>query len=231
MNFVFNITVHVHIEDRLDDQVLVLHSNNYGIVGKEIIEPLRKMNGNEYCINDVQEDFTVQDLWDWIDIKLYGNSSKSENGNIFDLVREGDIVKKYLVFNELRYAIKDTKKPLVNYLSRMGISEKEIINIQLLVSSDAGELFNDDGIRYYMNSKEYGKHNIPHVHVDIRHKTSGTFSIIDGSRLSGKGIKKSDEKKIEEKIMSNRKDLIEYWNLHTDGLTVDLNQALRTIAY
>lgn len=32
-------------------------------------------------------------------------------------------------------------------------------------------------------------------------------------------------------IKSKQKELIEYWNEHTDGLTVDLNQALGLIKY
>ena len=77
----------------------------------------------------------------------------------------------------------------------MGISETETINIQLLISADAGTIFKDDGIRYYMHSKEAGKHNTPHVHVDIRHEVSGSFSIIDGKQLSDGKIKKKWYKK------------------------------------
>ena len=113
----------------------------------------------------------------------------------------------------------------------MGISETETINIQLLISADAGTIFKDDGIRYYMHSKEAGKHNTPHVHVDIRHEVSGSFSIIDGKQLSDGKIKKNDIKKIERMIMNKNKEFLKYWDEHTDGLTVDLNQALGLIQY
>ena len=37
-------TVHVYAEEKLYDEVLIPHSRNYGIVGKNIIAPLRKIN-------------------------------------------------------------------------------------------------------------------------------------------------------------------------------------------
>ena len=174
MNFVLHITVHVYAEEKLDDHVLTLHSKNYGIVGREIIAPLRKINGKEYCLKNVRDNFNVEELWNWIDFKLYGKSLKSDN-NIFNFVQEYNIVEKYLIFNNLRYTVVNTKKPLLYYIHKMGISETEPISIQLLVSADAGTIFEDDGIRYYMHSKEAGKHNIPHIHVDIRHETSGSL--------------------------------------------------------
>lgn len=225
MNYIFHITVHVYAEEKLDDRVLVLHSKNYGIVGKDIITPLRKINGKEYYIKNVQDVFKIEELWDWIDFKLYGNS------DIIDFVQEYNIVEKYLIFNNLRYMIEDTNKSLLFYLHKMGILETEKINIQLLINSDAGTIFKDDGIRYYIHSKESGRHNTPHVHVDIRHEVSGTFSLIDGIQLSGEGIRKSDVNKIKNMIKSKKKELIKYWNEHTDGLTVDLNQALGLIQY
>lgn len=231
MNYLFYITVHVYAEEKIDDRVLVLHSKNYGIVGKDIIAPLRKINGKEYNIKNVQDTYKVKELWDWIDFKLYGNSLRAEHNDIIDFVQEYNIVEKYLIFNNLRYTIEDTNKPLLYYLHKMGISETEKINIQLLVSSDAGTIFKDDGIRYYIHSKDSGKHNTPHVHVDIRHEVSGSFSLIDGSQLSGDGIKKNDVNRIRIMIKSKQKELIEYWNEHTDGLTVDLNQALGLIKY
>lgn len=43
--------------------------------------------------------------------------------------------------------------------------------------------------------------------------------------------KKNDIKKIERMIMNKNKEFLKYWDEHTDGLTVDLNQALGLIQY
>lgn len=96
---------------------------------------------------------------------------------------------------------------------------------------DAGSVFEDDGIRYYMNSREAGKHNEAHVHVDIRHETTGSFSIITGKKLSKGKIKTSDVRKIQMMIANHQAELINFWNEHTDGLTVDLDQAFGLIGY
>lgn len=231
MDYIIRVTIHVYADEKLVDEVLVLHSKNYGIVGKEIIVPLRKSNGKEYCIENVQKTFTVADLWDWIEYKLYGGDLEPENNVTFRFVQEYNVLEKYLMFNGLRYTIEDINIPLIDYLYKMGVSENEKLNVQILVSSNAGTVFKDDGIRYYMYSKEYGQHNVPHVHVDIRHEVSGSFSIIDGSLLSGEGIKKRDVSKIKKTIEKRKKELLHYWNEHTDGLTVDLNQALGIIQY
>ena len=135
------------------------------------------------------------------------------------------------MFNGLRYSIGATEKPITYFLHRMGHGIEDTIEIQLLLCMDAGSVFEDDGIRYYMNSREAGKHNLPHVHVDIRHEDSGSFSIIDGKQLSKEKIKSSDVKKIQRKIAAKKEELIKYWNEHTDGLTVDLDQALGLIGY
>lgn len=45
-------TVHVYAEEKLYDEVLIPHSRNYGIVGKNIIAPLRKINNsNVECLD------------------------------------------------------------------------------------------------------------------------------------------------------------------------------------
>lgn len=47
----------------------------------------------------------------------------------------------------------------------------------------------------------------------------------------GRNIRRKDERKIQKVIMDKKADFIKYWNEHTDGLTVDMNQALGLIQY
>ena len=51
-----------------------------------------------------------------------------------------------------------------------------------------------------MHSRESGKHNEPHVHVDVRHEYFGSFSIMDGRKLTDDYIKAKDMKKIADNI-------------------------------
>ena len=218
MDYKIYVTVHVYVEEQLDTAVLKPHNKNYGINGKEIIAPLRKINGMEYCIGNVADEFTVEELWNWIDFKICGNTLEYS-------------FNKYLVFDNVRYRVENTKLPLSYYLDKMHYNVEDTINIQILLSENAGEVFKDDGIRYYMHSKEAGKHNEPHVHVNVRYEHDGTFSIIDGRQLEHSDIRPKDIRKIQMKIKENKEQLIEYWNLHTDGLTVDLNQKWGLIHY
>lgn len=47
MKITVSFTVHIYAEERLCDELLIPHSENYGIVGEEIIEPLRIINNRK----------------------------------------------------------------------------------------------------------------------------------------------------------------------------------------
>lgn len=78
MDYLLHITVHVYAEEKLEDQILTLHSKNYGIIGKEIIAPLRRINGRGYYIEKDQDTFTVKELWDIQKCKEVVYASTSE---------------------------------------------------------------------------------------------------------------------------------------------------------
>ena len=231
MDLKIHVTVHAYAEEQLHDEVLVPHSGNYGILGKEIVASLRRINGKSFSIRNVEADFSIINLWDWVDERIYEIGAKFKTDSVLTLAEEFSVIQKYLVFDGLRYSVDSTEKPITYFLRLMGCKIEDTIEIQLLVCMDAGTVFEDDGIRYYMNSKEAGKHNLPHVHVDIRHERSGSFSIITGEKLSGDRIRSSDEHKIRKMIAKRRAELFDFWNKHTDGLTVDLDQALGLIGY
>ena len=231
MDLKIHVTVHAYAEEQLHDEVLVPHSGNYGILGKEIVAPLRRINGKSFSIRNVEADFSIINLWDWVDERIYEIGAKFKTDSVLTLAEEFSVIQKYLVFDGLRYSVDSTEKPITYFLRLMGCKIEDTIEIQLLICIDAETVFEDDGIRYYMNSKEAGKHNLPHVHVDIRHERSGSFSIITGEKLSGDRIRSSDEHKIRKMIAKRRAELFDFWNKHTDGLTVDLDQALGLIGY
>lgn len=231
MDLKIHVTVHAYAEEQLHDEVLVPHSGNYGILGKEIVASLRRINGKSFSIRNVEADFSIINLWDWVDERIYEIGAKFKTDSVLTLADEFSVIQKYLIFNGLRYSIGATEKPIAYFLHRMGHAIEDTIEIQLLLCMDAGSVFEDDGIRYYMNSREAGKHNEPHVHVDIRHETSGSFSIITGKKLLKGKIKTSDVRKIQMMIANHQAELINFWNEHTDGLTVDLDQAFGLIGY
>lgn len=99
---------------------------------------------------------------------------------------------------------------------------EDTITILLIFKCSAGTIFNENGIRYFIHSRESGRHNIPHIHVEYRYEESATISLLNFNVLDGK-ISQKVYKKVLEKIKKEQLYLLEYWNLHTDGLRVELN--------
>ena len=96
------------------------------------------------------------------------------------------------------------------------------LHVFFMLSNQAGDIWKDDGIRYYMHSRESGRHNAPHIHVDYKHEYSASICIFDGSLLDGH-LPAKVFKKAQARIMNNQKFLLKCWNKKTDGLTVDIN--------
>ena len=221
----FLITAHAYAEEKTCDQYLVPHCRYYGIGDRSVVSPLRRVNGKILSLDVDSDVISIEELWLRIGIEIYGSETKyREYGETFGL-------EFYLIMNHLRFSLEDEKLPLSYYLDRLGVDVEKPIEIQLLLCMDAGEVFRDDGIRYYMHSKESCSHNEPHVHVDIRHEKEGSFSILSGIQLAGDRIKTRDIRRIEKMIRDRKEELIRYWNLNTDGIKVDLNQALGKIRY
>ncbi len=158
--------------------------------------------------------------------------SNRDTAHTLDFVKECKILKKYILKNGIRYSVRNEEKNLGFYLSRLSVEQNNTINIQILVSSDAGTVYRDHGIRFYINCREGTKHNEPHIHVDIRYgEATGAFSLKTGQQLTGDKIGRKDKKIIEETISLHQSEFLQYWNEHTDGLDVDLNQVLGLIKY
>lgn len=233
MNYKIHLTAHVYSEEELrDDLYLDNNSTNCGILGEEIIAPLKAINSKEMPIENVPDTFSARELWDLLDHMMYENVVSPYGNSVLSDVQQYHLVKKYLCFNGLRYTVWALDKPLLELLHAMGHNESEPVEVQLLVCADAGEVGRDDGIRYFIRSKEAGQHNEPHVHVDIQHTESGTFSLITGEQLQKEEkVKEKNARKIKDMIFKHQKEWLKYWNEHTDGLSVDLNQALGLINY
>lgn len=99
------------------------------------------------------------------------------------------------------------------------------IQVFFIFSNQAGDIWVEDGLRYYMHSRESGRHNKPHIHIDYRHEQDVSMSLSDGSVLVG-SIPPKALKKARKRVMDNQRFLLECWNKQTDGLHVDINHFL-----
>lgn len=93
----------------------------------------------------------------------------------------------------------------------------------IMLSKLAGEVLANVArpLRFFIHSKERG-HNTPHVHVDYRHESSASMSILDGSLLEGR-LPRRMEKRARKVILDNQRDLLQFWNDHTNGIHRDVN--------
>ena len=156
MKITVNFTVHIYAEERLCDELLIPHSENYGIVGEEIIEPLRIIN-NRSIMFEVENSVSIKEFYQLIRRHIYSEKNNrmdmyGEEQTTLDFVEEYDVLEIYFLKNGLRYSIVDKSKNLEFYMQKLGISNT--IDIQILVSSDAGAVFEDHGIRFYINSEQ-----------------------------------------------------------------------------
>ena len=226
MDLKVHLVVHVHEKDRINDKYLLCGSIDYGIFPKEIIKPLRVVNGKTITIPNGKI-FQVDKLWNYLEESIYSIYDKSA----YDYIRENsDILEKYFIFNGTRYSVDKTTNTVLYYLALVQSSDDDYLQIQILVSADAGTWCQKDGIKYYFYSNESTRHNEPHVHVSVKHERNGVYSLKDNRRLSG-NLNSRDEKKVKKVLTENKVELLNYWNKHTNGLTVDLNQVLKTIEY
>lgn len=99
------------------------------------------------------------------------------------------------------------------------------ICVAVYVSGDAGSICEEDGIRYYMNSRERGKHHEPHIHLRALDSCEEAVIIIKTGEIIGKFSGRLI-KKARKKVAENKKFFLEQWNALTDGLKVDINHYL-----
>ena len=95
MDLKIHVTVHAYAEEELRDEVLVPHSGNYGILGKEIVAPLRRINGKSFSIKNVEADFSITNLWDWIDKRIYEIGAKFKTDSVLTLADEFSVCLLY----------------------------------------------------------------------------------------------------------------------------------------
>ena len=99
---------------------------------------------------------------------------------------------------------------------------ENVLELYLIYCNQAGSIWRDDGIEYYMNSKESGSHYRAHVHVDYKHECEASIALDNGEVLAGK-IPSKALRIVRKRIEENKEFLAKCWNEMTDGLKIDLN--------
>lgn len=216
-----HIKVIVYAENRELPQLLVKGSEDYGILPKSVLIPLRTLNGRTFKFK-LRENATVNTLIGLV---------KREMVSLSPYYRYWSWIR-WAVSCEERYYLDDYSQK-VPFLMRkyFGYPDNREVDIELLISTDAGEVDNADGLEYYVYSRERGKHHIPHVHViTTDHEYSAVISIIDGEMIEGR-MPKRKLKKAKRRILDNQSYFVQCWNTKTDGLRIDINKHFHLIEY
>ena len=124
------------------------------------------------------------------------------------------------------YRIEDLSMNFMSLMDRLNI-DKDNLLIYLIYCHQAGSVLpKEDGISYRMYSKEHGKHNIPHIHIEYDGYKEASISILNGTVLSGKAPKKV-LKIVQKRIIDNQEYLLSCWNKLTDGISIDVEHFLK----
>ena len=214
------ICAHAYAEDEIHDEYF--ESDDFGIVGPEVMLPLCKVRGNvvEYQYNETSE---LINLDEWLSEYIWGN--------------ECDIGRMSSLFCFLslddRFYIEDPHANLsfiINkYLDPLGTGN---IKVCYLVSYNAGAVGPKNGpLRYRMHSREHGKHNQPHVHVRTADfEFDASIAIEDGEVLAGE-LPAKLLREARKEILSRKEYYYKCWNTLTDGLSVDVDYRLGRVGY
>ena len=164
---------------------------------------------------ECSEKTTIRDI-----LKFYINGLSEyyfETGNRDKLYTDSFMKNTFeLYYKEDAVRIFDIDTPIFN------ITTNELY-LKFLIGIGGGfdALEQINGIRYWMNTREYGKHNLPHLHVKYNNEEV-IISILDGTILGGK-IQKKKEKEAVFRILQNKKHLLFLWNTRTDGQIFDID--------
>lgn len=217
MKIEIQVVTHAYCEEELCDNVLneALGDDidSCGIVPEYIIIPIRK-NRNPHIEFEYTNETTLYD----VETAIYST-----------LGIPGEMVRTGFLYDGYRYWIDNgNAKFHIAVSQHLDPKNTGVIHAGVYVCMDAGSILEEDGIRYYMNSPERGKHHEPHVHLHSDEHEA--VLIITTGRLIGDFPSKLT-KKARKKVRNNAAFFLEKWNTLTDGLKVDINHALGLINY
>ena len=213
------VDAHVYAEGELRDDYLTKEKLGTGIKPLFIMQPL------SYALNKT---FLIE----YDDSTEIGRFQETINeliwGKVWNVICEG--VYPVFVDGLIQMNVIDPRANFRSLLNKyFDKNDTGYIQVIYNVSEDAGRVWEEKNLRFYLHSKESGRHNTPHVHVEnINRRNEASISLIDGRVLDGT-ISKKDLKTARIIIDDNKEFFLDSWNRLTDGLRVDINRGLGII--
>lgn len=220
-SLIVKVGAHLYAEEELCDEYFDFPKTARSINPPEMMRPLRRIR-DKFINIGIHEGVTVAEFEDQLNASIWGVNWKeiALGAELFYDVGycRAEITNRDCSFTYL----------LDKYLDP---NKTGIISVAYYVSEDAGDVYVEGNLRFYMHSNEQG-HNIPHVHVtDKNTYNQCSISIMDGELLATKEFRKKDLKEARRIIAENRDFFIDCWNKITDGIKIDINHQLGFIKY
>ena len=219
MRITIRLSTHVYAEEKMVDDIYLDKSlrdsvDTCGILGPEVIVPLRRNILREMFF-EYDENTTLADFECFIK-------------NIIQIPSESGKIAFFS--GPVRYWVDNSNAKFAKAISNFDCYATRVLEVGLYVSMDAGAICEEDGIRYYMNSRERGKHHEPHIHLRSLDSCEEAVIIIKTREVIGDFPRKLI-KKARKKVEKNERFFLEQWNVLTDGLKVDINRYFGLINY
>ena len=215
MKIKVKIEVHCYRQDRLIDEVFESPSRMF--LGSDAASCIKKNRYSEFYF-DYDSETTLSNFRQAALLTLFdGKDCPCE------------LKLRIVGINDWLFVIEDPTQKFEKILSEKQIPVIEnTIRVAIFVSFNAAEYDRFNNLRYYMNSNENCGHNEPHVHVEVlgENNMDASIEILHPEIYEGKMPIKY-LKQAQKKIIREQKRLLQFWNAHTNGLTVDINQALK----
>lgn len=206
--------VHCYKQDRLIDEVF--DSPSLMFLGNDAASCIKKNRYFEFSF-DYDSETTLNDFSKAVLLRLFdGKDCHCE------------LKLRIVGINGWLFMIEDSTQKFEKILSEDQIPVIEnSIKVAVYVSFNAAEYDRFNKLKYYMNSNENCGHNDPHVHVEVlgENKMEASIEILHPEKYEGKMPNKY-LKQAQKKIIREQKQLLQFWNTKTNGLKVDINQAL-----
>ena len=208
--------IHAHALGQCCDEYFE-EKTGYGIHGEEVMRPLAEARKRAFYF-EYDESTTLAQLAETIQGKI------QLNGLFF-------WVNLAFMYNGERLFFSSKSSMKFSYIYNKYFDNESVLDISLLISCDAGEVMSNYPLRFFVHSREAGKHFKPHVHVeDVGHKYEASIDIVNGKVVAGElpGKLKKQATKV---ILDNQVFFLDCWNKMTDGLFVDINRHMGFIEY
>ncbi len=209
------IEVHFFSGDESNDDQIDRRMQGYGLYSPRFYKQILSYN-NQTIEVEFDDDISLGRFEKLIYDEIWDNYREIIDGStIFFFVTSG-----------ARCTVDNPDLSFCNVLDKYIDPESDgCIRIGLYVCEDAGQFEKDGELRFYFHSREKGKHNEPHVHVyDVGRNFEEPISVLTGDVLT-KNPKMPRKYQLQAKnfILEHQVKFINGWNMHTDGINVDLN--------